>query len=78
MPFGLEDLGILVLGIVLGYILGEMLKGIGNKTARVTGTILVGVLNFSATLLKETPRYLPIIGWGIFFGLAVSLIISKD
>ena len=74
MPFGLADLGILVLGIVVGFVLGTALRHIATRTATVTGTIVVTMLNFSATLLKNSPKFLPILGWGIFLGMFVSLI----
>lgn len=74
----LADLGILVLGIVLGYVIGEALEDIGKRAATMTGTVIVAVLNFSATLLKNTPRFLPILGWGIFLGLVVSIIVEQN
>lgn len=74
----LADLGILVLGIVLGYVIGEALEDIGKRAATMTGTVIVAVLNFSSTLLKNTPRFLPILGWGIFLGLVVSIIVEQQ
>ena len=75
-----SNLGIIVLGIVIGYALGEALEYIGKRTATVTGTIIVAVLNFSSTLLKTTSDFLPILGWGLFLGLFVSLFanLNKD
>jgi len=78
MPFGLGELGILVLGIVLGYVIGEALEDIGKRSATMTGTVIVAVLNFSSTLLKNVPVFLPILGWGIFLGLVVSIIVEQE
>ena len=68
--------GIFVLGVVLGFIFAKYLREKVDVKTKVASTVIIAVVNFFATVTREIPTFLPLIGWGVFFGLIFGMIFT--
>ncbi len=65
----LEKVGILLFGLFIGFVVGEMLEE--RKDIKIVATVLAGF--FDLLIVKIEQEWLAYIGYGLFIGLLISI-----